>query len=58
MPESNDADQITTATDQRWLAYNRTMADLFKERDTHPLDSAERTTVAERILALWVKDGG
>jgi hypothetical protein len=58
MSEPRDTEQIRLATDQNWAAYNRKMADLFTERNACALDSPERTAVAERILALWVKCGG
>ena len=52
----NETDQLITAV-QRWAAYNAKMARLFVERDKYPVDSPERTTVVERILALWWSEG-
>jgi hypothetical protein len=57
VPEPIKADEIKAAAEERWASYNRRMADLFRERDTHPVDSPERTAAAERILALWVAEG-
>jgi len=57
VPEPIQADEIRTAAEERWVTYNCRMADLFRERDRHPVDSPERTTAAERILALWVAEG-
>jgi hypothetical protein len=57
MPEQDNTEQAETAAEQKLAAYNARMAALFAERDTHPVDSPERTEVAERILALWVAEG-
>ena len=57
MPEPNDTEQIRKATEQKWAAYNGAMQRLFAERDTHHLDSPERTASAEKILALWYAEG-
>ena len=57
MPEPNDAEQTKTAAEPKWAEYNYQMATLFVERDKHPVDSPERHTVAEKILALWLTEG-
>jgi hypothetical protein len=56
MPEPIEADQIKTAA-LKWAAYNARMANLFLERDKHPLDSAEREAAAQAIMALCVAEG-
>ena len=43
--------------EKSWAIYNQQMADLFRERDRHPVDSSERTAVAEKILVLWIAAG-
>jgi hypothetical protein len=57
----NPLEQAKTASgqweDQTWAAYNDKMASLFAERNTHPVDSVERSAVARRILSLWVAEG-
>ena len=58
MPERNEADDVNVSANRKWTDYNKKMASLFAERDLHPVDSAERTAVAEKILALWVAEGG
>ena len=57
LPEENEPDQIKPTAEQKWVAYNRKMADLFAERDKYPLDSPEREAAAKTILALWVAEG-
>jgi hypothetical protein len=57
VPEPINANEIKAAAEERWASYNRRMADLFRERDRHPVDSTERAAAAERILALWVAEG-
>lgn len=57
MSEERQSDTHETVADGKWTAYNRKMAVLFAERDTHPVNSAERHVAAERILALWVTEG-
>jgi hypothetical protein len=57
MPEPDDFELIKTAAEHNWASYNQKMAALFVERDRHPVDSPERTTAAEEILALWVAEG-
>lgn len=58
MAEPNEMDEESVSADRKWTGYNQRMAALFAERNLHPLDSPERTAVAERILALWVAEGG
>jgi hypothetical protein len=43
--------------EKKWANYNLKMADLFRGRDQYPVDSPERTAMAERILALWYTEG-
>jgi hypothetical protein len=43
--------------EKSWAIYNQQMADLFRERDQFAVGSAERTAVAEKILALWIAAG-
>ena len=57
MSEPNDTEQIRTATEQKWAAFNNAVQRLFAERNTHPMDSPERTASAEKILALWYAEG-
>ena len=57
MLEPNETDQIITATERRWAAYNAKMAGLFVERDKYPVDSRERELAAQAILNLWVTEG-
>lgn len=57
MPEQNEPEQSKTAPEQKWASYNEKMAELFRERDRHPLDSPEREAAAQVILALWVSEG-
>jgi len=57
MSEPNDTDQIRKAAEQKWAGYNSAMRRLFAERNTHPMDSPERTASAEKILALWYAEG-
>ena len=57
MSEPNDTEQIRTATEQKWAAFNNAMQCLFAERDLYPLDSHERTASAEKILDLWYAEG-
>lgn len=57
MPEPTEADQIMNASQTRWSAYNKKMADLFVQRDKYPLDSPEREIAAQAILNLWVAEG-
>lgn len=57
MPEPTEAEQIKSPDEKRWAEYNSRMAYLFAERNKHPMESAERTAVAERILALWFSEG-
>ena len=57
MPEPIEADQITKDAESRWAVYNAKMAELFVERDKHPVDSAEREVAAQAILNLWADDG-
>lgn len=57
MPEPNYAEQSSNDTEQKWAGYNGAMRRLFAERDTHPIDSPERTAVAEKIRTLWVSEG-
>jgi hypothetical protein len=57
MPEPIEADQIMNASQTRWSAYNRKMADLFVQRDKCPLDSPEREIAVQDILNLWVAKG-
>jgi hypothetical protein len=52
-----EAEQIKSPDEKRWAEYNARMVELFAERDRHPLESTERTAVAERILALWASEG-
>jgi hypothetical protein len=53
-----DHTEPTDATaEQKIAAYHKKMAALFAKRDTHPVDSPERTAVAEKILTLWVEEG-
>jgi len=35
--------------EKSWAIYNRQMANLFRERDRHALDSQERTAAAEKF---------
>ena len=56
MPEPTEADQIMNASQTRWSAYNKKMADLFVQRDKSPLDSPEREIAAQAILNLWVAE--
>jgi hypothetical protein len=57
LPTPNSEEQIKKATEQKLAAYNGKMKDLFKERDKHPVDSAEREAAARRIFDLWMEDG-
>jgi hypothetical protein len=57
LPDGNQFDQIELTSDQKWAVYNRKMTALFAERDKYPVDSPERETAAEAILAHWVADG-
>ena len=52
----NVTELTKTHIDQKWAAYNSTMASLFVERDKYPVDSRERETVTKRILALWLEE--
>ena len=58
MPEPNEIDEMSLPAERKWADYNQRMVALFAERNLHPVDSPERTAVAERILALWVAEGG
>jgi len=53
VPEPTEAEQTKSPDEKRRADYNARMAELFAERDKHPVESVERTAVAERILALW-----
>jgi hypothetical protein len=57
VPEPTEAERIKSPDEKRWAEYNARMADLFAERNKHPVQSAERSAVAERILALWAAEG-
>jgi hypothetical protein len=57
MPEEGQVEAIETAASQKWAAYNSRMADLFAERDRHPVNSPEREAAAKAVLALWVAEG-
>lgn len=50
-------EQTETSAEQKWVTYNAKMADLFAERDKHPMESPERETTVEAILSLWVAEG-
>jgi len=57
LPEPNDTEQIKEATEQKWAAYNNAVQRLFAERNTHSMDSPERSASAEKILDLWYAEG-
>ncbi len=57
MGEPTEVEQVKTAADVKPAAYNIHMAELFAERDKHPVDSPERTAVVERIYTLWMNEG-
>ena len=57
LPELTEAQQTRTAAEHKLVAYNNKMVTLFVERNTHQIDSPERTAVVERIVALWWSEG-
>jgi hypothetical protein len=57
LPEPKEAYEFETADAPKLTAYNHAIITLFLERDTHAVDSPERTEVAERILAVWIAEG-
>jgi hypothetical protein len=55
--EPIEANQIKIASEDAWAACNARMAELFRERNQHTVDSPERKAAVRAILALWVAEG-
>ena len=56
MRKPTEVEHVKTAAEVKLAAYNSKMAALFAERDTHPVDTPERSAVVERIYALWAAE--